>query len=101
MSNEDNQEKQVNPEEEIEDLNQKEAAALIASRLTRTEMIQVACALDEDEEDEFYDAFQEETRKVAPEIFSGEESEDSDESSEEEEDLTGSDDDEDEEETED
>jgi len=97
MSNED--EKQVNPEEEIEELDQKEAAALIASRLTRTEMIQVACALDEDQEDEFYDAFQEETRKVAPEIFSGEE--DSDESSEEEEDLTGSDDDEDEEETED
>lgn len=86
MSNEENQEKQVNPEEEIEELEPDEAAKLIASRLTRTEMIQVACALDADAEngeDEFYDTFQEETKKVAPEIFAGlEESGDEDESDE-------------------
>lgn len=95
MSNEDNQEKQVNPEEEIEELEPDEAAKLIASRLTRTEMIQVACALDADAEngeDEFYDTFQEETKKVAPEIFAGLEDSESEETSEDDEELDEDDD---------
>ena len=61
-----------NEEEEFEEVEPAEIARTVASRLSRTELVQLAIALDEDSEDEFYDTIQEETRKVAPEIFSDE-----------------------------
>jgi len=87
MQNEENDEKESG--EDFEELEPSEAAKLIASRLTRAEMVSVAMALDidiEDGDDEFYDTFQEETRKIAPEIFddSGDDEDESSESGDEE-----------------
>lgn len=50
------------------DLYQK-LARLVASRLTKTELVELAEALDTDSRDEFCHQIQLETEKVAPELF--------------------------------
>lgn len=44
-------------------------AKLVASKLSKEELIKLAELLDEDSQDDFWFFIQEETEKVAPELF--------------------------------